>query len=148
MSKIWNAEEFKKTIREAAAEGIVLLKNDKKALPLKKGSRVSIFGRSQMNYYRSGTGSGGMVNVDYVVGIYEALAGCGDLYVNKTLRAEYERFVQENPFDRGAGWASEPWYQKEMPLDEEIVKRAATDSDVAIFIIGRTAGEDHDNRNQ
>ena len=77
MSKIWNAEEFKKTIREAAAEGIVLLKNDNEALPLKKGSRVSIFGRSQMNYYRSGTGSGGMVNVDYVVGIYEALAGCG-----------------------------------------------------------------------
>ena len=148
MSKIWNAEEFKKTIREAAAEGIVLLKNDKKALPLEKGSRVSIFGRSQMNYYRSGTGSGGMVNVDYVVGIYEALAGCGNLYVNKTLRAEYERFVQENPFDRGAGWASEPWYQKEMPLDEEIVKRAATDSDVAIFIIGRTAGEDQDNKNE
>ena len=71
--KVWDYEKFKKVARRAAAEGIVLIKNDGETLPLKKGTGLAVFGRSQMNYYKSGTGSGGMVNVDYVVGIYEAL---------------------------------------------------------------------------
>ena len=97
MGKTWNIEEFKKTARAAAAEGIVLLKNDDNALPLKKGAKVAVFGRSQMNYYKSGTGSGGMVNVDYVVGIYEALSSCKDLTVNKEVRKAYEEFVEKIP---------------------------------------------------
>ena len=44
--------------RQAAAEGIVLLKNDGNLLPLKNGTGVACFGRSQFNYYKSGTGSG------------------------------------------------------------------------------------------
>ena len=44
--------------REAAAEGAVLLKNEGHMLPVKKDETVSIFGRSQIEYYRSGTGSG------------------------------------------------------------------------------------------
>lgn len=55
--------------RQAAAEGCVLLKNDRQALPLKKGERVSVFGRIQLDYYKSGTGSGGAVNTRYVTGI-------------------------------------------------------------------------------
>jgi beta-glucosidase len=148
MGKTWDAEEFKKTLRAAAAEGIVLLKNDDGALPLKKDAGIAVFGRCQMNYYRCGTGSGGMVNPDYVVSIYEALENSGKLTVNKTVRAAYERFVEENPYERGAGWASEPWFQKEMPLDDDLVKSAAQESDTAVFIIGRTAGEDQDNKNE
>ena len=79
MKKTWDATEFKKTIRAAASEGIVLLKNDDRTLPFKAGTRIAVFGRSQMNYYKSGTGSGGMVNVDYVVGIYEALENSSSL---------------------------------------------------------------------
>ena len=148
MGKTWNIEEFKKTARAAAAEGIVMLKNDDNVLPLKKGSKIAVFGRSQMNYYKSGTGSGGMVNVDYVVGIYEALASCKDITTNEEVRKAYEEFVEKNPFDTGAGWASEPWFQKEMPLTDALVKKAANESDVAVFIIGRTAGEDQDNKNE
>ena len=148
MAKTWDIEKFKKTARKAAAEGIVLIKNDKNALPLEKGTKLAVFGRSQMNYYKSGTGSGGMVNVDYVVGIYEALESSKDLKVNKDVRAAYEEFVKENPFDVGVGWAAEPWFQKEMPLSDELVKKAATESDAAVFIIGRTAGEDQDNKNE
>ena len=148
MGKTWDIEKFKEVARRAAAEGIVLIKNDNKALPLAKGTKVSVFGRSQMNYYKSGTGSGGMVNVDYVVGIYEALSASKDLVVNKKIREAYESFVKENPFDVGTGWAAEPWFQKEMPLDDALVKEASKESDVAVFIIGRTAGEDKDNKKE
>ena len=148
MGKTWNIEEFKKTARAAAAEGIVLLKNDDNALPFEKGTKVAVFGRSQMNYYKSGTGSGGMVNVDYVVGIYEALAASKDLSINKAVREAYEKFVEENPFDRGQGWAAEPWFQKEMPLTDALVKKASKESEAAVFVIGRTAGEDQDNKNE
>jgi beta-glucosidase len=148
MGKTWDIEKFKATARAAAAEGIVLIKNDDKALPLNKNEKVAVFGRSQMNYYKSGTGSGGMVNVDYIVGIYEAIADSGLYKVNKTVREAYEKFVEENPFDYGAGWASEPWFQKEMPLTDAFVKSAAKESDTALFIIGRTAGEDQDNKDE
>lgn len=148
MGKTWDIEQFKKAARRAAAEGIVLIKNDNNALPFEKGTKVAVFGRSQMNYYKSGTGSGGMVNVDYVIGIYEALAASKDVVVNKKVRETYESFVKENPFDVGTGWAAEPWFQKEMPLDDALVKEASKESDVAVFIIGRTAGEDKDNKNE
>lgn len=46
--------------RQAAAEGCVLLKNGRQALPLKKGERVSVFGRIQFDYNKSGTESGGL----------------------------------------------------------------------------------------
>ena len=59
--------------RQAVAEGCVLLRNDKKALPIRKGETVSVFGRIQFTYYKSGTGSGGMVNTPYAVSILDAL---------------------------------------------------------------------------
>ena len=52
--------QMQKLCRMAAAEGAVLLKNEKNALPIREGETVSIFGRIQLNYYKSGTGSGGL----------------------------------------------------------------------------------------
>lgn len=49
--------------RIAATEGIVLLKNDQQVLPL-QNVKINVFGRIQTNYYKSGTGSGGLVNVE------------------------------------------------------------------------------------
>ncbi|MBR1898279.1 MAG: hypothetical protein IJ825_05290, partial [Oscillospiraceae bacterium] len=57
----WN--HYLATAAMAAAEGIVLVKNDNTALPLAPGEPVAVFGRMQLHYYKSGTGSGGMVNV-------------------------------------------------------------------------------------
>lgn len=131
--------------RQAAAEGCVLLKNDHHALPLKKGERVSIFGRIQFDYYKSGTGSGGAVNTRYVTSILDALKSCPDITVNEKLEAVYRDWVQDHPFDKGDGWAQEPWCQEEMPVSPALVAEAAAQSDVAIVIIGRTAGEDKDN---
>ena len=136
---------YEKTAREMAAEGLVLLKNDNKALPLKQGETVSVFGRMQNHYYKSGTGSGGMVNVARVVGILDALNECKDVNVNQKLAETYAAWDKEHPVDLGLGWGQEPWSQAEMPVTEELVQEAAGESDSAIVIIARTAGEDKDN---
>lgn len=126
-------------------EGCMLLKNDRQALPLKKDERVSVFGRIQFDYYKSGTGSGGAVNTRYVTGILDALKNCPDITVNEELEAVYRDWTAEHPFDKGAGWAQEPWCQEEMPVSKELAMKAAAQSDAAVVIIGRTAGEDKDN---
>ena len=136
---------YEKTAREMAAEGLVLLKNDNKALPLKQGETVSVFGRMQNHYYKSGTGSGGMVNVARVVGILDALNECKDVNVNQKLAETYAAWDKEHPVELGLGWGQEPWSQAEMPVTDELVQEAAGESDSAIVIIARTAGEDKDN---
>lgn len=138
-------KELAKLSRKAAADGAVLIKNDGNALPLKKGEKISIFGRIQTTYYKSGTGSGGMVNVEYVTNILDSLRNDPDVKVNEALAKVYEDWIKENPFDVGVGWGGEPWCQKEMPLDESVAKAAAEFSDKAIVVIGRSAGESHDN---
>lgn len=136
----WN--KYISTSRKAVAEGIVLLENNG-ALPLKKNENLAVFGRIQEHYYKSGTGSGGMVNVDKVYNITDGLIECG-IPLNEELRAVYAEWEKTNPFDFGVGWGSEPWSQKEMPLSDEVVKRAAETSAAALCIIGRTAGEEQD----
>ncbi len=146
MTKLdWNV--YEKTAIEAASDGIVMLKNDD-VLPFEKGTKIAVFGRTQNFYYKSGTGSGGMVNVDRVVGIMDALAEEEDLIVDEALAGIYSQWEKENPADMGAGWAKEPWSQIEMELDEEVVKRASAENDAAVIIIGRTAGEDRDNTDE
>ena len=44
---------------EAATEGMVLLKNENNILPLKNGSRITLFGRGSFDYVKGGGGSGG-----------------------------------------------------------------------------------------
>lgn len=131
--------------REAAAEGAVLLKNEGHMLPVKKDETVSIFGRSQIEYYRSGTGSGGAVNVPYVKNILDGIKENNAFPVNEELVETYKEWLKEHPFDNGGGgWAAEPWHQEEMEITDEIARRAAEKSEKAIFLIGRTAGEDKD----
>ena len=133
--------------RRAAAEGIVLLKNENEVLPLKEGERISVFGRIQFDYYKSGTGSGGMVNTKYVVGILDALKE-ENLYLNDDLEQAYRIWLKDHPFDVGKGWAQEPWNQEEMPVTDDLMAQAVQQSDKAIVIIGRTAGEDRDAKNE
>ena len=44
---------------KAAEEGMVLLKNEDKLLPLKKGTKVALFGKGTFDYVKGGGGSGG-----------------------------------------------------------------------------------------
>lgn len=106
---------------------------------------MSFFGRTQINYIKSGTGSGGLVHTEYVVNIIDGALANPKISVNTELVDIYRAWVKENPFDEGNGWATEPWFQKEYVPDESIVKIAREKSDVAVIVIGRTAGEDRDN---
>lgn len=136
----WN--KYVSAARAAVAEGVVMLENNG-ALPLKKDEELAVFGRVQEHYYKSGTGSGGMVNVDKVYNITDGLVECG-ISLNKKLRAVYAEWEKSNPFDPGVGWGGEPWSQKEMPLDDAVCAMAAETSAAALCIIGRTAGEEQD----
>lgn len=147
MKHILDWGKYLDTAAQAVAEGIVLLKNEKEALPLKKEEEISVFGRIQLHYYKSGTGSGGMVNVSKVTGILDGLLEAGVL-VNEELLEVYKEWDAGHPYDLGSGWGGEPWSQEEMPLTEELVKTASKRSKTAVAIIGRTAGEDQDNRNE
>ena len=60
-------EKYAALARQAVAEGCVLLENEGQALPLRDGERVAVFGRMAFHYYKSGLGSGGLVNTRYVV---------------------------------------------------------------------------------
>ena len=119
--------------RRAGAEGCVLLKNDDKALPIRKGERVSVFGRIQFDYYKSGTGSGGAVNTRYVTNILDALKENKDISVNEELEQTYRDWLKDHPFEKGMGWAQEPWCQEEMPVTKELAEQAAAKSDIAVI---------------
>lgn len=140
---------FAEHVRRVAAEGVTLLKNEGQMLPLVAGDKVSLFGRIQVDYYRSGTGSGGAVNVPYKSNLLNGLRSKEQIQLNEELAAVYEAWVEEHPFDNGGGgWAMEPWFQAEMPLTEELVASAKAFGEKAVYVIGRTAGEDKDNVNE
>lgn len=142
---IFDWKKYSSIARSAAAEGCVLLRNEKQTLPIRPGETVAVFGRIQFDYYKSGTGSGGMVNVPYVRSILDGLELYPEIHIYEPLRAHYLTWMKEHPFDYGNGWGTEPWCQEEMKITDEIVADAAAHSDLALVIIGRTAGEDRDN---
>ena len=138
-------KELEDYSRLAATEGAVLLENKNNLLPLKKGDKVSVFGRIQREYYKSGTGSGGLVNVKYVTNIVDSLKATGNVEINEELLSIYEDWKKDHPFDAGKGWGQEPWCQEEMEISLDVIENARKFGDIAIIVIGRTAGEDRDN---
>ncbi len=137
-----NFNNYAKKIRETVAESVVVLKNENKTLPIKKGEKIALFGRGQIDTYYCGTGSGGMVNIPYLVTIAEGLKNQRD--IDEELYKLYQDFISENPFDKGKGWAQEPFSQKELLLSQDIVNQSAKRCDLAVFVLARSAGEDKD----
>ena len=139
----WN--KYIETAVKTAAEGIVMLENKNDALPLKSGTHVALFGRMQTHYYKSGTGSGGMVNVSHVTDIREGLADSTSVTLDKELIDIYDKWDEENPITADLGWGQEAWSQPEMPLTDDLCNALASRNDAAVIVIARTAGEDRDN---
>lgn len=138
-------KKYSDLARSAAAEGCVLLRNENHTLPIRENETVSVFGRIQFDYYKSGTGSGGKVNVPYVHSILDGLALYPSVHIYEPLLSRYRTWLSSHPFDCGTGWGTEPWCQEEMELDDDMIADAAAHSDIALIILGRTAGEDRDN---
>ncbi len=145
----WAKEEYnvpesaKKDLRQLAAEGIVMFKNDG-TLPL-AGKTVSFFGRCQYDYFYCGYGSGGDVNAPYKVSLAEALKTQDSIRVNKEIDAFYKEKSAANPPDEGF-WGHWPLNFPEFIPDDRLIKSACKNSDAAVIIIGRAAGEDRENK--
>lgn len=138
----WNT--YLESAAEAVSEGIVLLKNEHNVLPLPQNTELAVFGRMQLHYYKSGTGSGGLVNVAHVTDLLEGLATEG-IHFQSELLSAYRQWDAEHPITRANGFGAEPWSQAEMPLPDSLAEQAARTCQTALCIIGRTAGEDQDN---
>lgn len=131
---------MKKLCRQAVSEGSVLLKNDG-TLPLKK-QKFALFGRCQINTFFVGYGSGGDVIPPYQVSILEGLLN-QKANINQELMNEYFSWTQKNIPDEGT-WGNWPLCFDEMDVPLKLIKKAASDTDIAVMIIGRSAGEDRD----
>lgn len=129
-------------IRKSAAEGIVLLKNNN-ALPYSLDTKISVFGRCQLDYFYVGYGSGGDVNAPYFVNIVDGIKNAGGK-LNEWLLEYYKNYCKENPAPHGF-WGHWPMNFEEPSLDDETVKKASEESDAALIVIGRAAGEDREN---
>lgn len=137
--RITAGEEHIRLSKEAAKEGMVLLKNESNVLPLKKGSRVALFGKATFDYVKGGGGSGD-VTVSYIRNLYEGLKQKQDkVTVYEELAEFYHRNVQEQYAQgRLPGMTVEP----EVP--EELLRGAAAFTDTAIISICRFSGEGWD----
>lgn len=156
------------------AEGTVLLKNDNDALPLAKGSKVSVFGVTGAVPFYGASGSGG-INTSEAVGWYDAFRGMAHsdpdnpkelvqgeelMELNESLVANYEAWTDG---EQGSGWGASfnPDYPEYYPSSSvssvnigdvpwDVVEESsgydsiATYGDAAIYIIKRTGGEGYD----
>ncbi len=135
--------------RQAACEGMVLLKNDKNTLPYAdKSGKVAVFGVTSYNFIAGGTGSGD-VNEAYTVSLMDGLKNAGykvdteleEMYVpyaKKVAQAEEDRKAKEG------GLLAASKKLPEMPMDRKFIAKKAASTDLAIITIGRNAGEQHD----
>lgn len=131
-----------RTARNAAAQGMVLLKNQNNTLPLAPGKNIALFGNSGYDTMVGGTGSGN-VNRAYKVNIHEGLANA-DLNVDTNLKAAYLDHIRLAKADSKQDdvWSITVADEKIITTDEAL--RAARDNDAAVFVIGRMAGESAD----
>jgi beta-glucosidase len=135
--------------RQAATDGMVLLKNDKEALPLAVGvKKIAAFGNTSYEIIKGGTGSGN-VNAAYSIPLTIGLKNAGFI-LDESLQKTYESYIQDtraklpkskNPFDVMMG--VKPAIA-EMKVDSKLLAKMANDDDVAIITIGRNAGEGAD----
>ncbi len=130
--------------RKAAADGIVLLKNENGALPIDMGKEIALFGISSYRCFRLGWGSGDMM-AQTISQINEGLKEAG-----YTLNSEIEnaclKYVNELPDQRlmNRDWDKWTYRQEEIMLDEDMIDASSSKSDVAVITLGRNSGEAFD----
>lgn len=137
--------------REAAAEGMVLLKNDTQALPIaQKGARVAVFGINGYELIAGGTGSGD-VNKAYKISLVEGLVNAG-YKIDGDLQSTYTGYIADQYSKRPKKTFFEEFMNPTPPMPEfaigsDIISKATT-NDLAVIAIGRNAGEGKDRKLQ
>ncbi len=131
--------------RNAATEGMVLLKNLKNTLPLKgKTHQLAVFGRSSYEFIAGGTGSGD-VNHAYVVNLVDGLKNAG-FSIDNNIKELYDKYIPEataktkQPQGDFAKFLPKHLIP-EMNLTASALQAAAKTNDAAIITIGKTSGE-------
>lgn len=142
-----NAQEFNV---EIAREGFVLLKNDAQALPLKKGAKISVFGKNSVNLSYGGSGSGGF-DTSGSKNLYDSLEAAG-FRTNDTLRAFYQdngasgaaRAANSSDLDSGSNQRIAVAETPQAKYTDKVKKSYSEYSDAAIVVITRIGGEGFD----
>jgi beta-glucosidase len=130
--------------REAAAEGMVLLKNEG-ALPLPASVKLALFGNASYNPVPGGTGSGN-VNRAYTISPAQGLKEAGHA-IDAALADAYAGHLadeEKKAPQQGGGPFRGPALIAEMAVAKDVVERLAKETDVAVVTIGRNAGEGRD----
>lgn len=136
--------------RNAASEGMVLLKNESNTLPFSdKQKEVSLFGVTSYAWITGGTGSGS-VNNKHTVSLLEGLKAAGyrldkelaDLY---TPHADRE-VAAEKDRRKAKGILALPERLPEMKMDDAFIAKKAETSAIAFVTLGRNSGEGGDRK--
>ncbi|WP_259068611.1 beta-glucosidase family protein [Mucilaginibacter sp. X4EP1] len=136
--------------RNAATQGMVLLKNQNNALPLgTSGQSIALFGNNGYELIAGGTGSGD-VNKAYKVSLAQGLTNAGYV-VAKDLQGNYTAYLGDyhtkNPpktFFQEFMHPTPP--APEYAADKDLITKEAAATDLAIIAIGRNAGEGRDRK--
>lgn len=136
--------------RQAASEGMVLLKNDSSSLPLASEIKnIAAFGNTSYEMITGGTGSG-KVNNAYSVSLIEGLQNSG-YKLNEDLHSLYASYLKltkaGRPQTRRFMAMMGSKQIEEMNLNQDIINGMANMSDAAIITIGRNSGEGSDRTN-
>lgn len=135
--------------RNAAASGMVLLKNDAKTLPTSTNLKIAAFGSTSYDFVSGGTGSG-KVNEAYTVSLVEGLKNAGyklsDQLTNNYLHyinSEKAKQPKQNFFEE---FMHPTPRITEMELSNSTLEDEASNCDIALITIGRNAGEGSDRK--
>ena len=141
-----NAQEVNLKLAE---EGFVLLKNENAALPMNKGTRISVFSKNSVNLSYGGSGSGGF-DTSNNKDLYESLNDAGFI-TNPTLKRFYEssqsgpvRTANSSDLDNGD---NQKIATAETPQSKytDVVRNSYADySDAALVVVTRIGGEGFD----
>ena len=149
--------QHRQLAKEAAAEGIVLLKNEDKILPLKAGGKVALYGAGAGRTIKGGTGSGD-VNERERVTIWQGMKNAGFEITSEDWIRSYEKIYEKarqdwkddivtrsggnggNVMDFFTVYSTTPFI---MPTGDP-VEKPEKDCDTAIYVLSRVAGEGAD----
>ncbi|WP_070000539.1 glycoside hydrolase family 3 protein [Cellulosilyticum sp. I15G10I2] len=139
--RITASKRHRELSKNAAKEGMVLLKNNQNVLPLGKGSKVALFGKGSFDYVKGGGGSGD-VTVEYITNLYD---GMKTLKKQVSIFEELSDFYREDVKKQYISGAV-PGMTVEPKVPEDLLKRASIYTDTAIITICRFSGEGWDRK--